>query len=188
MSRVYMPASDPGVATRTWGNALDSLIASKPDGSENRARLVRFSKEKVLKPLLKVILLETRSEQVLNALNAGRVSTNTFLRRLQNFCVGMNWLPWPVLPSKLWPRMKYRKKRAIKFEEHVKIIEREKNPERRAFYELFWHLGGSQSASCTWFLSCCLRPSLSAGPQLSQVHSAKQYDSQYDHTGITKTS
>jgi integrase len=94
---------------------------------------------------LKVILLETRSEQVLNVLNAGKVSTNTFLRRLQNFCVGMNWLPWPVLPSKLWPRIKYRKKRAIKHEEHLKIIAREKNAERRAFYELCWYLGGSQS-------------------------------------------
>lgn len=144
-SRVYMAASDPGVAKRTWEDALTALITSKPDGSENRARLTRFSKEKALQPLLKVILLETRSEQVLNVLNAGHVSTNTFLRRLQNFCVGMNWLPWPVLPSKLWPRIKYRKKRAIKHEEHLKVIGREKNPERRAFYELCWHLGGSQS-------------------------------------------
>jgi integrase len=57
----------------------------------------------------------------------------------------MNWLPWPILPSKLWPKIKFKKKRAIKHEEHIKIIAREKNPERRAFYELCWHLGGSQS-------------------------------------------
>lgn len=92
-----------------------------------------------------MILLETRFEQVLNVLNAGKVSTKTFLRRLQNFGVGMNWLPWQVLPFRLWARIKYRKKRAIKHEEHVKIIAREKNGERRAFYELCWHLGGSQS-------------------------------------------
>jgi integrase len=144
-ARVYMSASDPDVATRTWGKALTGLIDSKPEGSENRARLERFSKEKALKPLLQVVLLETRPDQVLNVLTAGRVSTNTFLRRLQNFCVGMNWLPWPILPSKLWPRIKYRKKRSIKHEEHLKIIGREKNPERKAFYELCWHLGGSQS-------------------------------------------
>ncbi len=42
-SRVYMAASDPGVATRTWGDALAALITSKPDGSENRARLARIS-------------------------------------------------------------------------------------------------------------------------------------------------
>jgi len=144
-ARVYMSASDPGVATRAWGDALKALIDSKPKNSENQARLERFSKEKALEPLLNVILLETRPEQVLNVLTGGRVSTNTFLRRLQNFCVGMNWLPWPILPSKLWPKIKFKKKRAIKHEEHAKIIAREKNPERRAFYELCWHLGGSQS-------------------------------------------
>jgi len=144
-ARVYMAASDPGVATRTWGDALGKLTTSKPEGSENRARLERFSKEKALAPILKVVLLETRSDQVLEVLKAGRVSTNTFLRRLQNFCVGMNWLPWPILPAKLWPRIRYKKKRAIKYEEHLKIIARELNLERRAFYELCWHLGGSQS-------------------------------------------
>ena len=140
-----MAASDPGVATRTWGDALGALIESKPVGSENRARLERFAKEKALEPILNVVLLETRSEQVLNVLNAGRVSTNTFLRRLQNFSTGMNWLPWPILPSKLWSKIKYRKKRAIKHEEHARIIARERNAERRAFYELSWYLGGSQS-------------------------------------------
>jgi hypothetical protein len=73
-------------------------------------------------------------------MTAGRMRTNTFLRRLQNFCAGMNWLAF-----KLWPRIKCRKKRAIKHEEHVKIIAREKNAERRAFYELCWYLGDSQS-------------------------------------------
>src|SRR5438067_38266 len=33
----------------------------------------------------------------------------------------------------------------IVFAEHLLIIEREKNPERKSFYQLCWHLGGSQS-------------------------------------------
>jgi hypothetical protein len=48
----------------------------------------------------------------------------------------MNWLPWPLIPKRLWPEIKFKDKRAIKFEEHRRIIEREKNPERRNFYEL----------------------------------------------------
>jgi hypothetical protein len=36
-------------------------------------------------------------------------------------------------------------RRAITREEHIQIVEREKNPETKAFYELCWHLGGSQS-------------------------------------------
>jgi integrase len=41
--------------------------------------------------------------------------------------------------------VKFQPKRAITIEEHQRIIEREKNPERRNFYELCWHLGGSQT-------------------------------------------
>ena len=47
-ARVYLAASDPGVATRTWQNALDTLVASKPKGSENRCRWQTFSKDKAL--------------------------------------------------------------------------------------------------------------------------------------------
>jgi len=31
----------------------------------------------------------------------GTVSTNVYLRRLHNFCVDMNWLPWPLVPKLL---------------------------------------------------------------------------------------
>ena len=41
--------------------------------------------------------------------------------------------------------MRFKDKRAITSEEHQLIIDREKNPERRSFYELCWHLGGSQT-------------------------------------------
>jgi len=57
----------------------------------------------------------------------------------------MNWLPWPIIPKRLWPEVRFQPKRAITIEEHQLILEREKNPERRSFYELCWHLGGSQT-------------------------------------------
>lgn len=41
-------------------------------------------------------------------------------------------------------KSKIRRKTRHSLEEHQKIIEREQNPERRAFYELCRHLGGSQ--------------------------------------------
>lgn len=62
-----------------------------------------------------------------------------------NFCLSMNWLPWPIVPKRLWPEVRFQPRRAITFDEHQLIIEREKNPERRNFYELCRHLGGSQS-------------------------------------------
>jgi hypothetical protein len=57
----------------------------------------------------------------------------------------MNWLPWPVLPKKRWPAIKFKEKRAITQTEHQAIVQREQNPERKAFYQLAWHLGASQS-------------------------------------------
>jgi hypothetical protein len=80
----------------------------------------------------------------LAVLERGRVATNVFLRRTHNFALAMSWLPWPVLPKKQWPVVVYGKKCAITHQEHQDILVREQNPERRAYYELCWHLGGSQ--------------------------------------------
>ncbi|MGH7967391.1 MAG: hypothetical protein ACREIC_01555, partial [Limisphaerales bacterium] len=144
-ARVYMAASDPEVATRTWEKALDALVEAKRAGSANRRRWEVFTKDKAIKPLLNLVILETRTDQLLAAVLRGKVSTNVYLRRLQNFSIGMNWLPWPILPPKLWPPVKYKNKRAIKEDEHRKIVAREGNEERRKFYELLWELGGAQT-------------------------------------------
>jgi integrase len=90
------------------------------------------------------IIIETPGEALLNAMKAGTVSTNVFLRRLHNFCVDMNWLPWPLVPKRQWPAVKFKEKRAITLEEHQRIIAAEVNPERKALYQLCWHLGASQ--------------------------------------------
>jgi integrase len=81
----------------------------------------------------------------LKVLENGSISTNVYLRRIHNFALDMNWLPWPVLPKKRWPAVKFKEKRGITLKEHLAIVEREQNSERRAFYKLAWHLGASQS-------------------------------------------
>ena len=57
----------------------------------------------------------------------------------------MNWLPWPLIPKRQWPAIRFKEKRAITWDEHCRIVARERNPERSAFYQLAWHLGPSQS-------------------------------------------
>jgi integrase len=57
----------------------------------------------------------------------------------------MHWLPWPVLPKLKWPAVQHKERRAITADEHQRIFEREHNPEIRAYYQLLWHLGGSQT-------------------------------------------
>jgi integrase len=81
----------------------------------------------------------------LRALEAGTVSTNVYLRRIHNFALDMTWLPWPVIVKRQWPKVEFKDKRAITLAEHLAIVAREQNAERKAFYQLAWHLGASQS-------------------------------------------
>jgi hypothetical protein len=49
------------------------------------------------------------------------------------------------IAKKALAEIRFKEKRAIKFEEHQTIIARETNPERKAFYQLAWLLDASQS-------------------------------------------
>jgi integrase len=143
IAKAYLAGSDSGVATRTWQQALDALMATKSGPTQRR--WATAAKDKALVPLFAKVIIETGAEDILNALRRGTVSTNVHLRKLHNFCLAMTWLPWPLVPKPQWPAIRFGEKRSITADEHARIIAREGNPERRAFYELCWHLGGSQS-------------------------------------------
>ena len=143
IAKAYLSGTDSGVSTRTWQQALDAIVETKSGSTQDRWR--RAAKETALDGIRHRVILETQAEQLLACLKAGTVSTNVHLRKLHNFCLSMNWLPWPLIPKRLWPEVKFQPKRAITAAEHQLIVEREKNPERRRFYELCWHLGGSQT-------------------------------------------
>jgi hypothetical protein len=143
IARAYLAGADSGFTTRTWRNALSSLIETKQGPTKDR--WLRAAKDKALLPLLDRIIAETQAENLFAVLRAGTVSTNVHLRKLHNFAVGMGWLPWPILAKRQWPEIVFKEKRAITFAEHQKVIAQEKNPEFRAYYEMLWHLGGSQS-------------------------------------------
>ena len=142
IAKAYLAGTDNGIATRTWQQALESLTNTKQGANQHRWRTV--ARDKAIALLLPRVLIETPGELLLKAMQAGTVSTNVFLRRLHNFCVDMNWLPWPLIPKRQWPAVKFKDKRAITLEEHQKIIAAEVNPERNALYQLCWHLGASQ--------------------------------------------
>lgn len=143
IARAYLVASDPDVSKRDWQFVMTEIVKTK-----NGATGVRWHqaiKDKALDLIRNMPLLETRSHDLLKVMEAGTVATNAYLRRLHNYAVGMNWLPWPILGRKQWPPLQYKPKRAITLEEHQKILVREMNPERHAFYSLAWYLGASQS-------------------------------------------
>lgn len=63
-ARVYLAASDAQISKRTWRVALKALIESKKAGSANRDRWETCAKNKGIQPLLDLVLIETRTDQV----------------------------------------------------------------------------------------------------------------------------
>jgi integrase len=143
LARVYWRAGDPEAAKRTWQDVMNEIPKLKT-GDTHRRWLIAIN-DKAFDSIRTRVVLETQAEHFLKVLEEGSVSTNIYLRRIHNFALDMNWLPWPVLPKKRWPEIRFKEKRAIKWEEHQAIIAREQNTERKAFYQLAWHLGASQS-------------------------------------------
>lgn len=143
IAQVYLQHGDPAMATRTWQEVMALIVTTKHGNTQTRWQVA--IKDKALDGLRDRKLIQTQPEHFLAALQSGTVATNVYLRRIHHFAVSMHWLPWPVLPQHHWPPIQFAHKRAIILDEHRQIIAREADPARRAFYELLWHFGGSQT-------------------------------------------
>jgi integrase len=143
IARAYLSATDPEVSKRNWSAVMDEMAKTKTGVTLHRHDTAM--KDTSFDLIREKPILETQPVHFTRVLEAGCVSTNIFLRRLHNFALGMNWLPWPILPKKRWPKIRFKEKRAVTAEEHRRVVEGELNSERRAYYECCWHLGGSQS-------------------------------------------
>jgi len=149
IAKAYLSIKTPEMAKRTWKEVMEEI--------EHRYQgptLLRWRKVMISLPfqsLKKQPLLETEAHHFLDVLrhSAAGVSTNVQLRILHNRALALGWLLTPVLSRAAWPKVRYRKKRAITWAEHLRIIERERevesDRENRLFYEMLWETGGSQS-------------------------------------------
>jgi integrase len=142
IAQAYLSATDSGAKTRTWDNAFDAIINTKQ--GETRERWIRAKKQEPFELIRNKLIVATQAEHFLEVLKTGTVSTNVHLRKIHNFCLDMKWLPTAVILRKQWPKIRFGEKRAIAAKEHESIVCWETNPERKAFYELCWHLGGAQ--------------------------------------------
>jgi hypothetical protein len=88
---------DSGVATRTWEDALNAIIETKTGPTQYRWQTA--AKDKALDSIRNQVIIETQAAPILACLKAGTVSTNVHMRKLHNFCLSMNWLPWPIIPK-----------------------------------------------------------------------------------------
>src|ERR1700733_13050510 len=142
IAQVYLQHSDPDFAKRNWQHVMDEMGRAKTGSTKKRWDVAM--KDKAFDQIRYLVLIKTQAEHFLDALHKGTVSTNVFLRRLQNFALDMDWIPKAVVPKRQWPAIHFKEKRAVTVLEHEAIVEREKNPERKKFYVLCWHLGASQ--------------------------------------------
>ena len=140
---MYLKAADPEAAKRPWQRVMDTAVELAPEKSRHRWETA--IKDKAFNLIRNLPLVNTRSSDFLRVLAVGCVSTNVFLRRLQNLALDLQWLAEPVLKKRLFPKPTFKKKRAVTADEHRRIVERERNPERRNYYEVLWHTGGAQT-------------------------------------------
>jgi hypothetical protein len=159
LAKVYLAGADPHLSTRTWQHVMDHIVTLKRGDTARRWRVA--IQDENFDPIRHLPVVETRPEHFLKVLADRKPSTNVYLRRIHNHALGMDWLLKSVLPKLLWPKPVFKKKRAITFAEHCRIIAGEtaaaqrnqgsRNSarpyydERRDFYELLWHIGASQS-------------------------------------------
>ena len=142
LAKAYLASQDPKLPTRTWRVVMDEF--STHGNPETQAHHRKVADREPQRSLQNLKLLETTAEDLMRVLKAGGVQANGYVRCLHNLAVGLGWLPWPVLPSKLWPTVRTKPKRAITREEHHAIIAAEQNVERRFYYEVLWEIGAAQ--------------------------------------------
>lgn len=85
LARTYLAASDPAVAKRTWQNVMETIVSMKKNVT--RERWDRATKDHAFDTLRERLLLETRAEHLLAALENGTVATNVF-------CAACITTPW----------------------------------------------------------------------------------------------
>ena len=131
IARAYLMAVDPMISKRSWSSVMEEIIKFKKGSTLQRWQTA--IRDRAFDSIRALPSLETQAEQLLRVLEKGTVSTNVHLRKLHNFCMDLNWLPWPVIPKEQWPVIQFKEKRAITLVEHGAVIVRETNRERRAF-------------------------------------------------------
>jgi len=141
--RAYLSAHDPRLCTRTWQAVMDEMARHGLPTTQTRcARAVR---SRAFDSIRDKPLVETTAEDFLAICHRHGNSVGHYLRRFHNLAINLGWIAWPVLHKAAWPKRFSVSKRAITPQEHAAIVASEQNPERRAFYELLYETGASQT-------------------------------------------
>jgi hypothetical protein len=144
LGRAYLSSHDPKLVNRTWRMVMEEFCQRGKESS--RVRRQRAVTSSAFDSIRTRKLVETTQDDLRAVLQSDkRTSTLHFLRCLHNLAVGLGWLPWPIMPAKLWPVVSTKRKRGVTAVEHKHIIEVERNAEKRMFYSMLWEIGAAQT-------------------------------------------
>ncbi len=143
LARAYLAAHDPKMSQRTWQAVMDEMATHGIPSTQ--ARCARGFRSKAYDSIRIRPLVQTTGEDLLTIIHANGNCVAHYLRRLHNLALDLGWLPWPILAKRAWPKIRSQSKRAITAEEHGAVIASERNPERRAYYELLYETGAAQT-------------------------------------------
>ena len=143
LAKAYLSAHDPEITKRTWQMVMNHFCTRGQPQTQAHRKLV--TQRRGFNLIRSKKLLETTADDFLAILEGTGMMVHVYLRCLHNLALGLNWLPWPVLPDKLWPVRRPKPRRGITAAEHQRIIAAEQNIELRYYYELLWEIGASQS-------------------------------------------
>ena len=146
MAKTYFAAGDPRANTRTWQDVMNYLLQSKEGRSQKtRERYESAIKESGFDSIRNLPLIHTTAETLYKVLkDSGKPCTNMFLHRFHSFALKLGWLAWPIIGYNQWPKLRFKERRGVTWEEHQLLLNAEKTVERHAFLELLWHVGAAQ--------------------------------------------
>jgi integrase len=143
LARAYLVAHDPKMVTRTWQHVMNESATHGVLSTQET--YVRHFRNKAFDSIRHRPLVQTTGEELLAVIHANGNCVAHYVRGLHSLAIGLGWLAWPILANRAWPKIYRQGKRAITAEEHRAIVASEKNPERRAYYELLYETGASQT-------------------------------------------
>ena len=151
MAKAYLSAKSPELLTRTWADLMEHYVKSGVESTRDRKE--RAFRSRPFAMYRTLTLMDTEAIHLLAVLEhkqAGN-STHHYMRPFHNYAIHLGWLLTPVMADAAWPQCRKKHFTAITENEHLRIVGREQNAERRLYYEMLWEPVGDfnrRSAHC----------------------------------------
>jgi hypothetical protein len=103
LAKAHLTAHDAEIAKRTWQDVIDNFCTRGKEQTQDRCK--RAFRSKCFDHIRPLKLIEISADDFFAVLKDGGVMAHYLLRYLHNLAEGLGWLPWPVLPRRLWPEI-----------------------------------------------------------------------------------